>query len=317
MICSFIEQHRDRYGVVPICRVLTKHNAPIAPRTFYAWTVRAASKRALWDAVIVGLLAGYYAPADGRPRPESLYGARKMHAHLQRQGIPVARCTVERLMAAHGWQGVRRTKKVHTTIADPHAARAKDLVDRQFAVPAPDRLWVADFTYVRLDCGRFAYAAFVIDAFADRIVGWHAASRADAAMVITAVSNAVAARAREGRQVTGVIAHNDAGTQYTSLAFGAELAEHGLLPSIGSVGDAFDNALAETIIGLYKTECIRSDSPFRDGPLNTTTDVERLTAAYVHWFNTERLLHRIGLVPPDEAEQAYYEAADQPVSAQN
>ncbi len=317
MICSFIEQHQDRFGVVPICRVLTKHDAPIAPRTFYAWTVRAPSKRALWDSVITAILARYYVPADGRPRPESLYGAKKMHAHLRRQGIPVARCTVERLMAAHGWQGVTRCKKVRTTIADPHAARAKDLVDRHFAVPAPDRLWVADFTYVRLDCGRFVYTAFVIDAFADRIVGWHTAGRADAAMVVTAVSNAVATRAREGRKVAGVIAHNDAGTQYTSLAFGAELAEHGLLPSIGSVGDAYDNALAETIIGLYKTECIRPDSPFRDGSLNTTADVERITARYAHWFNTERLLHRLGLIPPAEAEQAYHENAAQPVGAQN
>ena len=157
--------------------MLTEHDAKIAPRTFYAWASRPPSKRALWDATITEVLAGYYEPDEsGRRKPEALYGSLKMWAHLNREGIEVARCTVERLMAANGWQGVRRTKKVRTTVADPSAERAPDLVDRQFRVPAPNRLFVADFTYVKLIAGVFVYVAFVIDAYAGRIVGWEAST---------------------------------------------------------------------------------------------------------------------------------------------
>jgi len=160
--------------------VLTEHGVPIAPRTFHAWVGRAPSKRALWDAAITAALAGYYEPDEhGRGKPESLYGSLKMWAHLQREGIPVAKSTVERLMRRHGWQGVRRQKTVRTTIADPAAARPPDLVDRQFGVPAPNRLLVADFTYIKLATAVFVYVAFVIDAYAGAIVGWEASIQAD------------------------------------------------------------------------------------------------------------------------------------------
>jgi len=154
VICGFIAEHKARFGVAPICRVLTAHGCQIAPRTYYAWASRAPSKRALWDTAITQVLAGFYEPDEhGKRKPESLYGSLKMWAHLQREGIEVARCTVERLMRENGWQGVVRAKKVRTTVPDPAADRAPDLVDRQFRVPSPNRLLVADFTYVRMATG--------------------------------------------------------------------------------------------------------------------------------------------------------------------
>ena len=215
MICGFIDEHRARFGVAPICRTLSEHGCAIAPRTYYARRHQAPSKRELWDTAITEILAGYYEPDEhGRRKPESLYGATKMWAHLQRQGIEVARCTVERLMRANGWQGVTRTKKVRTTIPDPDAVRPPDLVDRQFQVPAPNMLVVADFTYVRLTCGSFVYTAFVIDAFAGRIVGWECSASKQVGFVERAIRHAAASRAREGNPLTGsTIHHSDAGSQ--------------------------------------------------------------------------------------------------------
>ncbi|ADU00692.1 transposase [Mycolicibacterium gilvum Spyr1] len=288
--------------------MLSEHGCQIAPRTFYAWLARPPSARALWDTVITEILAGFYEPDEhGRRKPESLYGATKMWAHLQRQGIAVARCTVERLMRANGWRGVTRRKKVHTTIADPAAGRAPDLVDRQFRVPAPNVLLVADFTYVRLASGVFVYTAFAIDAYAGRIVGWTCSAGKSDAFVRQAIRHAAQLRLNEGNPLSGnTIHHSDAGSQYTSLRFGETLALSGLVASIGTVGDAFDNALAETTIGLYKTEAVRDDSPFRRGPLHRLTDVELLTAEWVHWYNTDRLMHRLGRIPPIEYETVYY-----------
>jgi putative transposase len=311
VICQFIAEHRARFGVASICRVLSAHGCQIAPRTFYAWASRAPAKRALWDTAITEILAGYYEPdgADGhgRKRPESLYGSLKMWAQLNREGIRVARCTVERLMRANGWQGVRRVKKVRTTVSDPAADRAPDLVDRQFRVDAPNRLLVADFTYVRLVTGLFVYTAFVIDAYASRIVGWECSTSKHTAFVESAIRQAAALRTRQGNPLLGsTIHHSDAGSQYTSVRFGESLLLAGMIPSIGSVGDAFDNALAETTIGLYKHECIRADSPFRTGPLERLSDVEQITAAWVHWYNTSRLMHRLGRRPPAEHEADYY-----------
>ncbi len=229
-----------------------------------------------------------------------------MWAHLQRQGIPAARCTIERLMRRHGWQGVVRTRRVRTTIPDHGARRAQDLVDRQFRVGAPNLLFVADFTYVRVRSG-FVYVAFVIDAFAGTIVGWDVTARPNAAMVERALQDALETRRRQGRPVAaGAVHHSDAGVQYTSVLLGNQLAEAGIHPSIGSVGDAYDNALAETTIGLFKTECIRPGSPFHDG-LDTIGEVELATAAWVHWFNTSRLMHRLGRRPPLEAEAEHYD----------
>lgn len=300
--------------------MLTEHGVSIAPRTFYAWATRAPSKRALWDATITEILAGYYEPdALGRRRPESLYGSLKMWAHLQREGIPVAKSTVERLMRANGWQGVRRQKKVRTTIADPAAVRPPDLVDRQFGVAAPNALLVADFTYVKLVTGIFVYVAFVIDAYAGSIVGWEASGSKHTRFVESAIRQAAALRRRQGHPIEDGIHHSDAGSQYTSVRFGETLSLSGLRPSVGSIGDAYDNALAETTIGLYKNECIRADSPFRRGPLHTLGDVEYITADYVAWFNQQRLMHRLGRIPPAEAEARYYSelVTDRSAGSQN
>jgi putative transposase len=259
--------------------VLTAHGCKIAPRTFYAWASRAPSKRALWDTVITQLLAGYYEPDEhGRKPPESLYGSVKMWAHLNRQGIKVAKCTVERLMSANGWEGLRRVTKVRTTVPDPDGQRAPDLVQRRFRAPAPCRLLVADFTYVRMASGCFAYTAFVIDAYANRIVGWECSMSKQTTFVESAIRQAIALRVGEGHPLDKVVHHSDAGSQYTSVHFGETLLLNGMLPSIGSVGDAFDNALAETTIGLYKHECIRPDSPFRRGPLDRLSNLEMITA---------------------------------------
>lgn len=311
MICRFITEHKDRFGVVPICRALAVKDVQVAPRTYYAHLKRAPSKRSLWDTAITEILAGIYVPGpDGRRPPECLYGSAKMWAHLNRQGIEVAKCTVERLMRANGWAGARRTRKVVTTISDPAADRAPDLVDRQFTVDAPNRLLVADFTYVRLTSGRFAYTAFVTDAFAGRIIGWRCSATMHTEFVESAIRQAAAFRARHGSPFTGdTIHHSDAGSQYTATHFGETLWLSGLRPSIGSVGDAYDNALAETTNGLYKTEAIRDDSPFRTGPLNTVADVEAITAAWVAWYNNDRLMHRLGRRPPAEHEAEYYEQA--------
>ncbi|WP_139282052.1 IS3 family transposase [Rhodococcus zopfii] len=315
VICRFIAEHRDTFGVAPICRVLTAHGCKIAPRTFYAWRTRPLSKRALWDTTITAVLASYYDERDehGRRKPESLYGSLKMWAHLQRQGIAVARCTVERLMAAHGWKGATRAKKIRTTVPDPTAPRPPDLVDRDFRVDRPDALYVADFTYVKMvPC--FAYTAFVIDAFAGTIVGWEVSASKETTFVQRAVNQACSLRSIQGNPLQGnTIHHSDAGSQYTAIRFGETLLLQGLRPSIGSVGDAYDNALAETTIGLYKAECIAADSPFRKGPVRTIADVEEATSAWVRWFNTSRLMHRLGRVPPLEFEAAYYAAlgADQ------
>ena len=293
------------------------YHVQIAPRTYYAWLSRGPSRRALWDATITEILASYYEPDEhGRRKPESLYGATKMWAQLNRQGIPVARCTVERLMRRHGWQGIRRSGKVRTTIADPRAGRTPDLVDRQFRVAAPNQLLVADFTYIKIKSG-FVYGAFVVDAFAGTILGWDISATANAAMVHRALADAIQTRRRQGHPINpGAIHHSDAGTQYTSIAFGQQLSKDGIRPSIGSVGDAYDNALAETTIGLYKIECIHPASPFHTG-LTTIGDVELATAEWVHWYNTARLMHRLGRRPPIEAEAEHYanqHTTDQPVT---
>ncbi len=282
----------------------------IAPNTYYAHRRRGPSKRELWDTTITEVLAGFYEPDEhGRRRRESLYGSVKMWAHLNREGIAVAKCTVERLMRLNGWAGVTRAARPRTTISDPEALeerRPPDLVERRFGVLAPNVLWVADFTYVTRIGGRWCYTAFTIDAFADTIVGWHVATTADAGMVAASFHHGVEYRSRQGHRVTGAIHHSDAGTQYTALHFAGQLAEADFTPSIGSVGDAYDNALAETMIGLYKCECVPQGSPFNPHGFHTPGDVEAATGDWVHWFNTQRLLHRLGRRPPAEAEAQYY-----------
>ena len=307
MIVRFIDAFRHVFSVQAICRALSAHHVPVAPRTYWARKSRPPSRRALKDALVTRWLAQLFEPdGSGRRRPESLYGAVKAWAHLNRQGLRVARCTVERLMRANGWRGNTRRRTVRTTVPDPDHRRFPDLVGRNFKAAAPGRLLVADFTYLPLAAGGFCYVAFVIDAFAGTIRGWEATLSKETAFVQRAIAQACAQLRRLGHPVTlGAVHHSDAGSQYTSLRFAQTLLLEGLAGSVGSAGDALDNALAETTIGLYKAECARDGSPFRDGPLRSRGDVDKITTAWVHWYNTGRLMHRTGLRPPAEADAAW------------
>ena len=255
--------------------------------------------------MITPILAGYYEPdVHGRKAPESLCGSVKMWAHLSRQNITVAKCTVERLMKANGWEGVRRVKRVRTTRrpgSRPGAGPGPAAVPGAGAVPAARRglHLCPDAT------GCFAYTAFVIDAYANRIVGWECSTSKETAFVESAIRQATALPAREGQPLNKVIQHSYAGSQYTSVHFGETLFLNSMLPSIGTAGDAFDNVLAETTIGLYKHECVRADSPFRRGPLDRLSDLEMITADWVHWYNSSRLMHHLGRIAPVEAEANY------------
>ena len=286
------------FGVEPICTVLSEHGVKIAPSTYYEARNRVPSKRAVRDAEIVELIAR----ARGN-RFVCRFGARKMWLHLRRNGHDVARCTVERLMAHQGWSGVLRGKRPRTTIPAPEHARAADLVDRDFTATEPNQLWVADFTYVATWSGT-VYVAFVFDVFSRRIVGWRAATEMTTELVLDTLEQAIWSRGRDGiDDLTGLVHHNDAGSQYTSFAFTARLIEEGVDPSVGTVGDAYDNALAESQIGLYKTELIRPEGPWRD-----VDHVELGTLSWVTWFNTERTHESIDDLTPIQAEEVHYAA---------
>jgi transposase InsO family protein len=289
---AFIDAHRDVYGVEPICRVL-----PIAPSTYYAHAARKAdpelrSQRAKTDEVLV--------PEVERVWKENfeVYGVRKVWRQLRRERFEVARCTVQRLMKRLGLKGVIRGKTVRTTISDPKAPCPLDHVQRQFSADRPNALWVSDFTYVSTWQG-FVYVAFVIDVFARRIVGWRASSSARTDFVLDALEQALYARRPVGPG--RLVHHSDRGVQYVSIRYTERLAEAGLEPSVGSVGDSYDNALAETINGLYKAEVIHRRSSWR-----TREEVEWATLNWVDWFNNRRLLEPIGNIPPAEAEANYY-----------
>jgi putative transposase len=291
----FISEHKQRFGVEPICRVLTQHGWPIAPSTYYDAVSRAPSARARRDELLKAAIARVHADNYG------VYGARKVWLQLNREGTEVARCTVARLMRDLGLRGARRGKRMRTTIADPAAARPADLVRRQFSPAAPDRLWVADYTYVPAWTG-MVYVAFVIDAYSRRILGWRAASSMKTALVLDALEQALWTRKRGGdRDLAGLIHHTDAGSQYTSIAFTDRLAAAGISASVGTVGDAYDNALAESVNGLFKTELIKPRGPWR-----TAEQVEIATLEYVDWYNHRRLYEACGDIPPAELEAAYY-----------
>jgi putative transposase len=292
---KFIREHKSRFGVEPICRVLTQHGWPIAPSTYYDAASRAPSARARRDELLKSAIARVH--ADNY----SVYGARKVWLQLNREGIEVARCTVARLMRDLGLRGARRGRRVRTTIADPAAVRPADLVRRHFNPPAPDVLWVADYTYVPTWAG-MVYVAFVIDAYSRRILGWRAATSMKTALVLDALEQALWTRKRDGaRDLAGLIHHTDAGSQYTSIAFTERLAAAGVSASVGTVGDAYDNALAESVNGLFKTELIKPRGPWR-----TAGQVEIATLEYVDWYNHRRLYEACGDIPPAELEAAYY-----------
>ena len=291
----FIGDHRSRFGVEPICRVLSEHGCTIAPSTYYDAVSRGLSARAMRDEQLKPLIARVHGENYG------VYGARKVWLALNREGVPVARCTVERLMRELGLAGARRGKRVRTTRPDAAAARPADLVRRQFSPARPDRLWVADFTYVPTWAG-MVYVAFVIDAYSRRILGWRAATSMKTELVLDALEQALWTRRRDDkRDLAGLIHHTDAGSQYTSIAFTERLAAAGVSGSVGTVGDAYDNALAESMIGLFKTELIKPCGPWR-----TVEQVEIATLDYVDWFNNRRLYEACGDIPPAELEDAYY-----------
>jgi putative transposase len=279
---AYIDANRDRFGVEPICRVL-----PIAPSTYYAASRRPTSARAVRDAKLKAEIARVHAEHFG------VYGARKVWRQLHREGIAVARCTVERLMGELGLEGVRRGKGRRTTTPQETTARPADLVERHFAAQRPNQLWVADLTYVATWSG-FVYVALVIDAFSRFLVGWQASWSLCTNLALDALEMAI--WRRQG-QLEGLVHHSDRGSQYLSIRYTERLAEAGAVTSVGSRGDSYDNALAETIIGLYKTELIR-----RRGPWKGLDEVEYATLEWVDWFNHRRLLEPIGHVPPAEFE---------------
>jgi putative transposase len=291
---TFIDQQRDVYGVEPICAVL-----PIAPSTYFLRKAQQQeatkrSARAQRDAELRGAIQRVWDEND------QVYGPRKVWKQLRREGTRVARCTVERLMRQMGLRGVSRERawKI-TTQAEPAAARPTDLVDRHFTATRPNQLWVADFTYVATWRG-FVYVAFVIDVFARCIVGWRVSASLATDFVLDALEQAI--YDRRGAGVEDLVHHSDRGSQYLSMRYTDRLAEAGIAPSVGSRGDSYDNALAESIIGLFKTEVIQ-----RKGPWRHLEAVEFATLTWVDWFNTRRLLEPIGYVPPAEYEARYYE----------
>ncbi|WP_442800378.1 IS3 family transposase [Sphingomonas sp. STIS6.2] len=293
---AFIDDHRDAYGVEPICRVL-----PIAPSTYYEHVAQRQdpsrmSARAREDLILKPEVARVFAENF------AVYGVRKVWRQMMREGFVIARCTVERLMYEMGLAGVIRGKPVRTTISDKAAPCPRDHVNRQFFAPAPNRLWVSDFTYVATWAG-FVYVAFVIDTYARRIVGWRASRTAHASFVLDALEQALHDRRPTHRG--GLVHHSDRGSQYLSIKYTERLVEAGIEPSVGSVGDSYDNALAETINGLSKAEVIH-----RCGPWRSFEPVEYATLEWVDWFNRRRLLEPIGNIPPAEAEDQYYAAAD-------
>ena len=291
----FVSEHKTRFGVEPICRVLTQHGCQIAPSTYYDAARRAPSARAVRDERLKAMISRVHQDNYG------VYGARKVWLQLNREGTPVARCTVERLMRELDLAGARRGKRVRTTVPAADAARPADLVRRQFSPAAPDRLRVADFTYVPAWTG-MVYVAFVIDAYSRRILGWRAARSMTTPLVLDALEQALWTRRRDGAgDLAGLVHHTDAGSQYTSIAFTERLAAAGVSGSVGTVGDAYDNALAESVIGLFKTELIKPRGPWR-----SAEQVELATMEYVDWFNHRRLYEACGDVPPAELEAAYY-----------
>jgi putative transposase len=287
---AYINANRDRFGVEPICKVL-----PIAPSTYYAACRRPPSDRRRRDQELKVEIRRVYDDNVG------VYGARKVWRQLHREGISVARCTVERLMGELGLQGMRRGKPRRTTTPDPAATRPADLVDRDFSATRPNQLWVADLTYVATWSG-FVYVAFIIDAFSRFIVGWQAARSLRTDLALDALEMAIW---RRQARLDGLVHHSDRGSQYLAIRYAERLAEAGAVTSVGSRGDSFDNALAETIIGLYKIELIR-----RRGPWKGLDEVEYATLEWVDWFNHRRLLEPIGHVPPVEFEAAYHQRED-------
>jgi len=291
---AYVDRHKATFGVEPICRLL-----PIAQSTYYEARSRPASARKVRDTELKAEIARVHGENFGA------YGARKIWRQLNREGIVVARCTVQRLMGELDLQGAVRGKTRRTTTPNEQPARPADLVERDFSATRPNQLWVADLTYVATWSG-FVYTSFVIAAYSRAILGWRASRSLRADLALDALEMSIWAR----RDLDGLIHHSDRGSQYLAIRYTERLGEAGAVNSVGSKGDSFDNALAETIIGLYKTELIR-----RRGPWKGIDDVEYATLEWVDWFNHRRLLEPIGNVPPAEFEAKYWSEEDSELPA--
>jgi len=296
---AYIDDHKDCYGVEPICAVL-----PIAPSTYYERKAREIDPERVPQRVKRDQALSIEVRRVWEENFQ-VYGARKVWRQLNREGIPVARCTVERLMRAQGLRGVVRGRRCRTTIGDGAADRPLDLVKRQFIATRPNQLWVADITYVATWAG-FVYVAFVVDVYARMIVGWRVSRSLKTDLVLDALEQALWSR----RDTEGLVHHSDRGCQYLSVRYTERLAEAGIEASVGSRGDSYDNALAETINGLYKAEVIH-----RRGPWKNVDEVEYATLEWVDWFNHRRLLEPIGNVPPAELEAVYYRRQEESANA--
>lgn len=297
------------HGVELTCGVLREQGVAVTSRSYRAWKIRVAATRTRSDAELVDKLKSLKArDGEGRQQPEILYGRRKMTAWLQRVGFPhVSKHTVDRLMRLEGMYGlVRGRKPRNRAVTAVSAPRAPDLLKRQFSAPAPNHSWVTDFTYVATWSG-FVYVAFVIDLYSRMIVGWSASTVKDTSFVEVCLAMALWRRDKSGYRIQrGLIHHSDAGSQYTSIRFSETVALEGLVASIGTVGDAYDNAAAETVMGMYKNEAVAKNSPFNTGPLKNIADVEELTIDWLDWYNNQRLHGTLGYLSPVEFEANYY-----------
>ena len=308
---GFIDAQRGQgCAVESICRVLSEQGCQVAARSYRAWRARRPAARTVTDAMAVDTIRelAWTLDAYGRRRlaPEGLYGRRKMTALVRRTLPEASPGSVDRGMRMLGLSGVLRAKGVRTTIQAKDGKRAGDLVNRVFTAPAPNRVWVTDFTYVRCWAG-WVYVAFILDVFSQRILAWHAATNKETDLVMIPLRIALWQRDREGHQVGAgqLIHHSDAGSQYTSIRLTEHLELEGIAASIGTIGDAYDNALMETINGLYKAECVRT-TVFHPGPYKTIADVEHATASWVEWYNNRRLHGSLGMVSPLEFETTHY-----------
>jgi len=289
VIVEYIDAHKDQFGVEPICRDLQ-----VAPSTYYAHRARPPSARSVNDAATTQVIAQVHADNYG------VYGARKVHAEMLRAGHRAARCTVERLMRTAGLRGITRAKGPRTTVPGTGPETRPDLVDRDFTATAPNQLWVADITYCRTFAG-WVYAAFVVDVFSRRVVGWQLSKSLRSDLALDALEMGIWSRQRTGRDVTGLTHHSDKGVQYVAIRYTQRLAEAGAVASVGSTGDSYDNALAEAFNSLFKAELIRNK-----GPWKSIDDLEIAVAEYIDWFNHRRLHGEIGLIPPAELEDTHY-----------
>nr|WP_236828884.1 MULTISPECIES: IS3 family transposase [unclassified Blastococcus] len=294
VVVEFIDEHKERFGVEPVCAALKDAGVQIAPSTYYAHRSRPPSARSQTDAATTAVIERVHAENFG------VYGARKVHAELRRQGHRVARCTVERLMRRRGLRGISRAKGPRTTVPGAGPDTRPDLVDRAFTATGPDQLWVADITYCRTFSG-WVYAAFVIDVFSRRVVGWQLSKSLRTDLALDALEMGIWTRRRAGRDVGGLIHHSDKGVQYVAVRYTQRLAEAGAVASVGSTGDSYDNALAEAFNSLFKAELVRNK-----GPWKSIDDLEIAVAEYIDWFNHRRLHGELGLVPPAEHEDTFY-----------